>query len=378
MGLPEAPVEVDRIEVAVYRAPIDRPVRTAFGTMVERPAVIVRAIGGDVVGFGEVWCNFPVCGAEHRARLIESFLGPLVQGLAWPSPRAAFEHLTVRARVLALQAGEPGPIAQAIAGIDIALWDLAARCQGMPLWRLLGGRGEARLPAYASGINPDGALEQAKAASADGFRAFKLKIGFGRERDRDNLASLREGLGADAPIALDANQAWSLDEAIAMSRALAPFAPLWLEEPIAADSPPDDWKRLADASPIPLAAGENLRGDEAFDALLETRAVEVIQPDLAKWGGISGCLPLAGRIRSAGLRYCPHYLGGGIGLVASAHLLAAAGGDGMLEIDSNPNPLRTGLAMPFPELREGSILLGEAQGLGVEPDPAIERHRVAA
>ena len=378
MGLPEAPVEVDHIEVAVYRAPIDRPLRTAFGTMVERPAVIVRAIGGDIVGLGEVWCNFPACGAEHRARLIESFLGPLVQRRAWPSPRAAFEHLTAQAHVLALQAGEPGPIAQAIAGIDVALWDLLARRKGMPLWRLLGGRGEARLPAYASGINPDGALEQARAASADGFCAFKLKIGFGRERDLDNLASLREGLGADAPIAVDANQAWSLDEAIGMSRALASFEPLWLEEPIAADSPPDDWRRLAAASPIPLAAGENLRGDQAFDALLETRAVDVIQPDLAKWGGISGCLPLARRIHGAGLRYCPHYLGGGIGLVASAHLLAAAGGDGMLEIDGNPNPLRAGLAMPFPELRQGSLLLGDAPGLGVEPDPAIERHRVAA
>jgi D-galactarolactone cycloisomerase len=375
MGLPEAPVEVDRIEVAVYRAPIERPVRTAFGTMVERPAVIVRAIADGIVGFGEVWCNFPTCGAEHRARLVECFFVPLVRGRVWRSPRAAFEHLTAQARILALQAGEPGPIAQAIAGIDVALWDLVARRERMPLWRLLGGRGAARIPAYASGINPDGALEQAKAARDDGFSAFKLKIGFSAERDLDNLAGLREGLGADATIALDANQAWGLDEAVEMSRALAPFAPLWLEEPIAADSPPDDWRRLADASPVPLAAGENLRGDQAFDALVEARAVKVIQPDLAKWGGISGCLPLARRIRAAGLRYCPHYLGGGIGLVASAHLLAAAGGDGLLEIDCNPNTLRAGLAMPLPELRDGAILLGEAPGLGVEPDPAIERYR---
>ena len=370
-----APLRVERLTVSVYRAPIDRPVRTTFGAMTDRPAVVVCAESDGAIGYGEIWCNFPTCGAEHRARLLKSVFEPWVTGTEWTSPAEAFAELSARTRLLALQAGEPGPIAQVIAGIDTALWDLAARQAGVPLWRLLGGTRE-RVPAYASGLNPDGAVAQAQEARAAGFRAFKLKIGFGREVDLGNLEGLRRRLGPDVAIAVDANQAWELEEALTMSRALSRHAPLWLEEPLAADRPIEEWQRLAEASPIPLAAGENLRGDAAFDAAIASGALRVVQPDLAKWGGITAGLPLAWRIGAAGLRYCPHFLGGGIGLLASAHLLAAAGGDGLLEIDSNPNPLREGLAAPFPPLEDGCFVLSEAPGLGVAPGPDALRFAV--
>jgi L-alanine-DL-glutamate epimerase-like enolase superfamily enzyme len=366
------PVTLARIDVTVYRAPIDQPVRTAFGVMTSRPAVIVQATEQDgAVGYGEIWSNFPQCGAEHRARLALSACAPLIVDRSWPSPSDAFDHLTRRLWTLGVQAGEPGPIAQAIAGIDTALWDLVARREGLPLWRLLGGEGEGRMPAYASGINPDGTLEQARLARAEGYRAFKLKIGFGRERDLGNLMSLRDELGTEATIMVDANQAFDLDEAMAMSKLLASCDPVWLEEPLPADSPLDSWRKLADVSPIPLAGGENIRGDAAFDEAISAGVFAVIQPDLAKWGGISRGLDLARRIQAGGARYCPHYLGGGIGLLASAHLLAAAGGLGMLEIDSNQNPLRQGLAQPYPDLIDGDFVLTEAPGLGVTPDPSI-------
>jgi len=364
---------LDALDVFVYRAPIERPVQTAFGLMTDRPAVIVRAVDREgAVGFGEVWCNFPQCGAEHRARLVETALSPLAVGKNWASPHYLFQALSNGLHKLALQAGEPGPIAQAIAGADIAVWDLMARRAGQPLWRFLGGEGDGKLPAYASGINPEGAGKQARQAKEDGYRAFKLKIGFGRERDLANLKMLRAELGDDADIMVDANQAWDLDEAIVMSGMMASHRPAWLEEPLPADSPIDAWKALAAASPIPLAAGENLRGEAAFDGAIGSGAFAIIQPDIAKWGGFSAGLPLAQNIQAAGLRYCPHYLGGGIGLLASAHLLAAAGGDGVLEIDSNPNPLRQGLAQPFPVLEDGAITLSDRPGLGVEPDRSLQ------
>jgi L-alanine-DL-glutamate epimerase-like enolase superfamily enzyme len=372
---PAAPVRVTNLSVSVYRAPVERPVRTAFGAMTNRPAVIVRAESAQAVGYGEIFCNFPTCGAEHRARLAQSVFFAWVVDRNWPSPAEAFAELSARSHALALQAGEPGPVAQVIAGIDIALWDLAARQAGVPLWRLLGGQRD-RIPAYASGINPDRAVAQAEEARVAGFGAFKLKIGFGRDTDLGNLEAMRRHLGPDAPIAVDANQAWDLDQAVEMSRALGRYEPLWLEEPLAADSPIEDWQRLAKASPVPLAAGENLRGDAAFDAAIAGGALGFIQPDLAKWGGISACLPLARRIGAAGLRYCPHYLGGGIGLLASAHLLAAAGGDGLLEVDSNANPLREGLACPFPAIEDGQFVLSDQPGLGVAPGPEIMRFAV--
>ena len=364
---------LETLDVAVYRSPVKHPVQTAFGEMRDRPAVIIHAVEQDGTrGFGEVWCNFPQCGAEHRARLVTTVLSPLVIGRHWTSPKQLFDALSADLRKLALQAGEPGPLAQVIAGVDIAVWDLVSKRAGQPLWRLLGGTSE-RLPAYASGINPDGARDQAMQAKADGFGAFKIKVGFGRERDLANLERLRSALGDEADLMVDANQAWGLNEAIAMSQLMAPFRPLWLEEPLPADSPIDDWTTLARASPTPLAAGENLRGLAMFEEAIGSGAFAVIQPDLAKWGGLSAGLPLARSIQAAGLRYCPHYLGGGIGLMASAHLLAAAGGDGVLEIDSNPNPLREGLAQPFPCLEDGAFVLTERPGLGIAPDPQLEK-----
>ena len=119
-----------------------------------------------------------------------------------------------------------------------------------------------------------------------------------------------------------------------------------------------------------------MRGDEAYDRAIELGALAVIQPDVAKWGGISGCLPLARRIVDGGRRYCPHYLGGGIGLLASAHLLAATGGDGLLEVDCNPNPLREGLAYPYAALEDGCFVLPDAPGLGAAPAGEVARFRV--
>jgi D-galactarolactone cycloisomerase len=221
-------------------------------------------------------------------------------------------------------------------------------------------------------LNPDRPEQLAAARQREGYRAFKLKIGFGTERDLANLKSLRATLGDEAELMVDANQAWTLQEAQNASSFLRDFDLKWLEEPLRADRPWDEWQRLAGKSAIPLAAGENLVA-EGFDAALAAKALGVVQPDIAKWGGFSGCLPVAKKILAAGLRYCPHYLGGGVGLLASAHLLAAAGGDGLLEVDANPNPLRELTCGPIARVQDGTVMLGEAPGLGAAPDLAALR-----
>jgi len=366
--LPLSALRPARIEAFVFRCPVATPVRTSFGTMHDRPALFVRAEDEDgAVGWGEIWCNFPSCGAEHRARLLETVMGPLLTGRDFTGPVQAYEWLTARTAVLAIQSGEPGPMAQVIAGIDLAFWDLCARRAGQPLWRLLGGQCDD-VGVYASGINPDRPQDIAAQRLAEGYRAFKLKIGFGEERDLANLAALREVLGSELPLMTDANQCWTLEEACRIAPRLEAFGLGWLEEPLRADRPWSEWRVLAKATGIPLAAGENIAGEAAFDQALAQAPLTVLQPDIAKWGGISACWPIVVRAREAGLRYCPHFLGGGIGLLASAHLLAAAGGDGLLEIDANPNPLRTVLAKPLSDIREGRAKLGDRPGLGVSPD----------
>jgi L-alanine-DL-glutamate epimerase-like enolase superfamily enzyme len=346
--------------------------------MRDRPAVFVRATDTDgAEGWGEVWCNFPTVGAEHRARLIEETLAPMVLGRTWDGPQQAYRELTARTEVLAIQSGEPGPIAQTIAGIDLALWDLSARVAGEPLHRHLGGADKARVPVYASGINPD-APERVVATKRDeGYRAFKLKVGFGREKDLRNLAVLRELVGDDAALMIDANQAWSTEEAAEMAGLCARFAPQWLEEPVRADVEPARWAELARRSPIPLAAGENIRGRAAFETAITGMGLRDLQPDVGKWGGVSACLGICRRALAEGLVYCPHWLGGGVGLVASLHLLAAVGGDGLLEIDSNPNPLREAILDRLGPVVDGAIALPTGPGLGVEvPMKEFARYRV--
>jgi D-galactarolactone cycloisomerase len=362
-------ITIADIEARVFRVPIASPVQTSFGIMHSRPAVLVRVTDADgAEGWGEVWCNFPSVGAEHRARLIRETMAPMLQGRSFASPVEIWRSMDRALQVLAIQSGEPGPVAQCLAGLDMALWDIAARVRGEPLYRHLGaGRVVDRVPVYASGLNPDRPEQLAAARQAEGHRVFKLKVGFGRERDLANLAALRLTLGDDVTLMVDANQAWSLDEAQAMSVAMAPFRPTWLEEPMRADAPTQAWQRLAAASPLPIAAGENMRAGE-FDAAVAAGWVKILQPDVGKWGGFSGCMAVGRTALAAGVRFCPHWLGGGIGLVASLHLLAALGGDGMVEVDSNPNPLRELMATPFPALADGKMDMPQGPGLGVVPN----------
>jgi D-galactarolactone cycloisomerase len=362
------PLRIRALAARVFRCPLQVPVVTSFGVMHERPMTLVRVEDVDgVVGWGEIWCNFPSVGAEHRARIVASVLAPLAVGRSFAKPPDAFDFLTARTAVLALQAAEPGPIAQAIAGVDIALWDLAAKRAGEPLWRMLGGSSPA-VRVYASGLNPDAPVALAQAQRSRGHCAFKLKIGFGRERDLENLRALRAALGDAIDLMVDANQAWSLDVALAMTPALDEFGLCWLEEPLRADRPWSEWRRLRAATRIALAAGENLAGDETFDAALSADALAIVQPDIGKWGGFSRNVPLGRRVLAYGLRLCPHWLGGGIGLLASAHWLAAIGGDGLLEVDANLNPLRDATCGPLAYVREGRASLADVPGLGAEPD----------
>jgi D-galactarolactone cycloisomerase len=361
-------ITLKSLRAYVFRCPSPVPVRTSFGTMHDRPALLVRAETSDsAIGWGEVWCNFPACGAEHRARLLDTVFAPLLLTQSFDSPQQAYAHATAHTEVLALQTGEFGPLAQVIAGIDLALWDLCARRADLPLYRMLGGS-TATVSVYASGINPDAPLAVVQRMHAAGYRAFKLKIGFDDAQDLANLHAVRQWLGPDHDVMADVNQAWSLDKAQNMLPQLARFGLAWLEEPLRADSSLAAWQQLKASASMPLAAGENMLSRQAFAQGINSGAFGVVQPDIAKWGGISGAWPVIESIRAQGLRYCPHFLGAGIGLMASAHVLAAAGGDGLLEVDANDNALRSLLAPPLAQVRNGGITLDALPGVGVEPD----------
>lgn len=368
-------VTIASVEAFAFRVPISAPIKVSFGTFRDRPVVLVRVVDSEgAVGWGEAWCNWPSVGAEHRARLVNDFADRLV-GRSFDAPSQAFHLLTKQLEVLVLQTLEVGPIAQAIAGIDIALWDLFARKAGLPLHRYLGGAPCASVPVYATGINPDQPEVFAAARRAEGHRAFKLKTGFGHAQDLRNLQAMRAAIGPDDELSCDANQVLSVDEAIAFVRAVEPLKLAWFEEPIRVDAPTEHWQRLAAASTTPLAGGENLQGAQ-FDAACSDSVLQVMQPDVTKWGGVTGSIHIARTAVAAGKRYCPHYFGGGVSLLASLHLLAAAGGSGLLEFDCHPNPGREAVVGDLMPVADGRVPVPTGPGLGATPDlAALRRYR---
>ena len=364
------PITLKRISVSACRVPITLPVATSFGVMHNRPAVFIRIEDGDgAFGWGEIFANWPAAGAEHRARLVIEDFADLLLDQTFEGAPDLFTRLTDRTHIRALQCGEWGPFRQVIAGLDTAMTDLQARRAGLPVARFLSSEAQMAVPCYASGIAIAQAADQIAASRASGFAAFKVKVGFDMERDTNLLARAVDGLTPGETLCADANQAWALPDA---ERFLAICAELplgWLEEPLPADAPLSHWRALADQSPFPLAGGENITGTGGFADAIATGVFGVVQPDIAKWGGFSGCLPVARAIRDAGLRFCPHFLGGGIGLVASAHLLAAAGGDGLLEVDVNPNPLRDAFDPWGGAATRDMLGLSDAPGLGISELP---------
>ena len=289
-------------EVFVFRAPIDAPVRTSFGVMHDRPAVLLRVEDEDgLCGWGEAWCNFPSCGAEHRGRLLAETVLPSALGASWREPGGLVREVARKLRILRLQADEPGPMDQALACLDIALWDLAARRAGVPLHALLGDAAMTAMPAYASGINHPGVAETVARTRQEGYRAFKVKIGFGREQDEANIRAALGSLLPGERLAADANQAWTLEQALEALPRLRRYPLLWVEEPLACDRPAAEWAALAAAGRFTLAAGENIRSEAAFDAAIAAASVRVVQPDVCKWGGLTGCLRVARAALAAGL-----------------------------------------------------------------------------
>jgi D-galactarolactone cycloisomerase len=359
-----------RVEAHVFRTPIKDPVRTSFGTMTERAAVFVRVEDSDGGrGWGEIWCNFPNAAAEHRALIFADIVAARALGKSLDDPVALWCEMERALHVLRVQSGDAGAFSAALAGLDLAIHDLRARKRGLPLWRALGGTDDSPLPVYASGLNPGrAAYDTVGRMRASGYRAFKIKIGFGEETDLGSLRPVAKELKDGERLMVDVNQAWDLTTACAQAPKLREFNLGWIEEPLMADRPAREWTALAAVAPTTLAAGENLRGAGQFQQAIDSGLFGVIQPDAAKWGGHSGCLPVARAALAAGRSYCPHYLGGALGLVHSLHLLAAVRGPGMLEVDANPNPLREGLLGDLMTVTDGRVSLPGGQGLGLEPD----------
>ena len=349
-----------------FRYQLTEPVETVMSPLTARSCLLLRIEDEDgAFGWGEIWCNFPPDGDYHRARLAAKILPEALKGIL-ADEAEPFIKILSRFHRLIIQCGEPGPVAQIVSAIDIALHDMQARYAKVPLAVYLGGNSSA-VPAYASGINPYTAAKQIERMRSIGYSRFKQRIGFG---PADGIKAAKEtfdSLKSEELFMLDANQAWDYAVAIQKCEQLKELDLFWLEEPIAADASEADWSRLSKCAPMKLAGGENLTGEALKDSV-KLGALSVIQPDICKWGGLSFGMSIARAAVDAERIYCPHCLGSGVGLTASAHLLSAVGGGGMLEVDSSDNPFISAFSWQGLGLEDGTFSLSDAPGLGFEPN----------
>jgi L-alanine-DL-glutamate epimerase-like enolase superfamily enzyme len=270
--------------------------------------------------------------------------------------------------------GRGGLSAFAIAAIDVALWDLRAKVSGKPLWRYLGGA-DPEVMAYAGGIDlqftTDALIEQADGFLGAGFRAIKMKAGRDRlSEDVERVARMRAHLGDDFPLLADANMRWSVAQAIRAARSFEPYGLYWLEEPTIPDDV-DGLRRIAEASNVPIATGENLHSLYEFEMLIARGGVAYPEPDAATLGGITPWLKVARLAEANNLPVTSH----GVHDI-HVHLLAAVPNASFLEVHGFG--LERFIEEPL-TLDEGVAHAPERPGHGIAFDfAAMESIRVAS
>jgi len=357
----------------LYAVPEER-IAMSFGVLGRRAMALVELQCSDgSAGYGESWINYPSwAGAERRATITEG-VAPLLTGKNPDDVIARHDEL-VRALVpLGRQWGAPGPISQAISGTDIALWDRYGRVLNRPVCEVLGNVVRDRVPVYASSLGPTGVANQADVCRQQGFDLVKLKVGFGREMDEANLTAVREALGDQVALAVDANQRWSLEEALSMADALHRAGVVWVEEPIAG-SPLPDIEEFYRRTGVPVAIGENLYLRSAFEPYIASPAVQVLQPDVSKSGGITELVAICERAYVAGKTVMPHLYGGALAFAASLQLAACCPAIERIEYDVRSNPLRDPLLREAPVQVRGMVTIPMGAGLGVDLDlAAVQR-----
>lgn len=265
--------------------------------------------------------------------------------------------------------GRRGITMSALSGIDIALWDLLGRALGQPVWRLLGGRYRDRVPAYASGgWAPVGGIGKQLAQYVErGHRAVKMRVGVQDASVGDSVARVREvrqTLGPEIGIMVDAHGTWSVREAQRFARKAEDLDLAWFEEPVSPDNIQGQAEVRA-STDIPIAAGESEQTRFGFRDLIAARAVDICQPDPAISGGLTEAQRISALAAAHGLTVAPHLWGSAVLFAAGLHLAVATPCVTILEFSRGENPLLTDLVEEEFDLREGYVLAPERPGLGV-------------
>jgi galactonate dehydratase len=370
-----AKIRITDVIAHPLRQRLPQPTVTSWGTYTEVSIVLVEVrTDAGIVGVGEALARFS---PKAYVDLIEASLKPRLVG---GNPIDIQAHWRTMRRALSGRSG--GMLFEAIAGVDIALWDILGKVAGLPIYRLLGGMGRTEVPVYAASVNwgseefmdreLDNYLEK-------GFPRIKIKVANPVKDACRHIGRLRKRAGDDIELCVDANWAYTLEEAVEVGRALSDNGYFWFEEPL---RPEDEagYEELHRRCATPLAAGEsNYTLDQAM-RLVANRTLSYLQPDVARSGGISETRRMAEFAAAHDVQYAPHIgMSGIVCETASVHLAAAMPNIRAMECETDASPFKTALTGAAPgadRQKNGMLSVPTGPGLGIEIDwDAVARLR---
>ena len=366
-------MRIDHIEAVnlLYDYPDRHGFEYAAGICTSRVTtlVLVHTDTGEV-GIGSVYTH-PVL----AYLIIRDQLDPMLRG----RDPADIEDLWDLMYGLTRWYGRKGAAMSAIGGVDTALWDLRGKAAGQPIWKLLGGERDT-CPAYASSMfwqEVDDLAAEAARHVADGFRRVKMRLARSEEYDVAAVRAVRETIGPRNDLMVDGSMRYSPTVALRMGRVFEEHKVFWYEEPFA----PEDIDAYADLHgkvDVAIAAGENEFGFQGFRELIRATAVDIVQPDACRCGGISEVRRVAGLAHDHGLRVATHTWSDAVAVVANAHVVSAAPNGITVEIDRTGTPFIEELLLGTLDVKDGLLQLGDRPGLGIELNPeVVDAYRMA-
>jgi len=365
-------LRIENIETILlsYRYKENEIWKWSGGTTLQRNALLVKiTTNKGIEGIGEVGEATYVPHAV--VQVIEERFKPMLLG----EDPVDIEKLWQKMYIRSAHWGRKGFVIPIISGIEVALWDILGKWQERPVYELLGGAYRKKIRLYASaGMDKpiDELIKEGLEMVKEGYRGFKIRIGEEDPRnDIEKVKALREALPPEIDLMVDAGQCytdfpWDLNTALKVAKELEKYNIFWLEEPLHPDDI-DGYAYLSRATSIPIAAGENEFTRWGFKELIVKRAVDILQPDVTRSGGISECKKIAAMASAFHMKCAPHIFGSGVGFMANVHFIASTPNAFIMEFDRTPTPLRDELIIEMPKVEDGYIeILRDIPGLGVK------------
>ncbi|MGP1396046.1 MAG: mandelate racemase/muconate lactonizing enzyme family protein [Inquilinaceae bacterium] len=365
------------------------------------PWVLVRIeTDAGITGLGEAYWGAGVAELVHKAK-------PLVEG---QDPRNINKIVEMMIRCMSGEGSTAGATVTAISGVEIALWDLVARSLDTPISTLFGGCYRDKIRIYAdchAGDTPDPAdyAKKAREVVAEGFTAIKFDLDtpnphtidissdphprrqwyepFNRTIGSAELTwmteitrAVREAVGPEVMVAMDAHWKYSVNDAIKLAQALEPFDLLWLEDPV----PPENieaQRHVTHSTRTPIATGENLYRKHGYRELIEKQACRIVTPDIPKMGGLTEAKRVADHADLYYMPVAPHNVASPIGTVAAGHVCAAMNNFLVMEFHAHDVPWWSDLVMQPPPIQDGFIGLSDSPGHGLTLNEDVARAHLA-